>query len=83
MTIYVFIEGSCVIPKKAAYMDVETWVKVVKVVTPAIRTIKVSNVACVFPILFSVYLTIHPYPSKFSIYQSGGNSSHMMASSIT
>ena len=54
------------IPKKSAYMDDETWAKVVKVLAPSIRKMKVSNVACVFPILFSLYLTIHLYPSKFS-----------------
>ena len=31
-------------------MDDETWLKVVKVVAPGIRKIKVSNVACVLPI---------------------------------
>ena len=52
---------------KAAYMDDETWEKVVKVVAPGIRKIKVSNVACVFPILFSIYLTLHFCPSEFSL----------------
>ena len=32
------------IPKKSAYMDDETWMKVVKVVAPGIRKISVSNV---------------------------------------
>ena len=59
VTIYVLPEGSCVIPKKAAYMDDETWSKLVKVVAPGIRKIKVSNFACIFPILFSIYLTLH------------------------
>ena len=31
---------------KSEYRDDETWVKVVKVVAPGIRKIKVSNVAC-------------------------------------
>ena len=66
VNIYLFPEGSYVIPNKAAYMDDETWEKVVKVVAPGIRKMKVSNVACVFPILFSIYLTIHLCPSKFS-----------------
>ena len=57
---------SCVIPNKAAYMDDGTWAKVVKVGAPGIRKMKVSNVACVFPILFSIYLTLHLCPSKFS-----------------
>ena len=47
------------IPKKAVNMDNETWAKVVKVLAPGIRKMKVSNVACVFTILFSIYLTIH------------------------
>ena len=44
VTKYVFPEGSCVIPNKAAYMDDETWAKVVKVVAPGIRKMAVSNV---------------------------------------
>ena len=40
-------EGSCVIPNKAAYMDDETWAKVVKVVDPGIRKMAVRNVAFV------------------------------------
>ena len=39
------IEGSCVIPNKAAYMDDETWAKVVKVVAPGIRKMTVRNAA--------------------------------------
>ena len=53
-------------PKKAAYMGDETWAKVVKVVAPGIRKMEVSNVACVLPILFSIYLTLRLCPSKFS-----------------
>ena len=37
VTKYVFIEGSCVLPNKASYMDDETWEKVVKLVDPDIR----------------------------------------------
>ena len=33
---YGLSEGTCVIPKKAAYMYGETWKKVVKVVSPGI-----------------------------------------------
>ena len=66
MTRYGFPEGSCVIPTKAAYMDDETWAKVVKVVAPGIIKINVSNVACVFTILFSIYLTLHLCSYKFS-----------------
>ena len=57
---------SCVIPKKVSYMNDATWAKVVKVVAPGIRKMKVSNVACVFPILFFIYLTLHICPYKFS-----------------
>ena len=44
VTKYGLPEGSCVIPNKAAYMDDETWAKVVKVVAPGIRKMAVSNV---------------------------------------
>ena len=66
VTRYVLSEGSCVIPDKAAYVDDETWEKVVKVLAPGIRKMKVINVVCVFPIIFSIYLTIHLCPSKLS-----------------
>ena len=66
MTKYGFPEGSCVIPNKAAYMDDETWTKVVKVVAPGIRKMAVSNVSFVCSNLFSTYLTIHLCSSKFS-----------------
>ena len=59
VTRYALLEGSCVIPKKVSYMDDETWSKVVKVVFPGIIKMKVINVACVFTILLSIYLTIH------------------------
>ena len=44
VTKYGLPEGSCVIPNKAAYMDDETWAKVMKVVVPGIRKMAVSNV---------------------------------------
>ena len=66
VTRYGLPERSCLIPNKAAYLDDETWAKVIKVVAPGIRKMKVSNVTCIFPILFSIYLTIHLCPSKFS-----------------
>ena len=47
LTKYGLSEGSCVIPNKAAYMDDETWAKVVKVVAPGIRKMAVRNVAFV------------------------------------
>ena len=66
VTRYGFPEVSCVVPNKASYMDDETWAKVVKVVAPGIRKMEVSNVACVFPILLSIYLTLHICPSRLS-----------------
>ena len=66
MTKYGLPKGSCVIPNKAAYMDDETWAKVVKVVAPGIIKMAVSNVAFVCSILFSTYLTINLCSSKFS-----------------
>ena len=56
------------ITNKAAYMDDETWVKSVKVVAPGISKMKVINIACVLPILFLIYLTLHLCHSKFSSY---------------
>ena len=66
VTIYGLPEGCCVIPTKVAYMDGETWENVVKLLTPGIRKMKVSNFACVFPILISIYITLHLCPSKSS-----------------
>ena len=66
LTRYGLPEGSCVILNKGKYMDDETWANVVKVVAPGIRKMKVSNVPCVFPILFSIYLTIKLCTSRFS-----------------
>ena len=66
VTKYVFPEGSCVIPNKAAYMDDETWAKVVKVVAPGIRKMAVINVSFVCSILFSTYLTLYLCSSKLS-----------------
>ena len=58
-------EGYCVIPNKSAYLYGDTWEKVVKVVAPAIRKMRVMNVTCGLTILFSIYLTPHICPSKF------------------
>ena len=66
VTKYGFPEGSCVIPKKAAYTEDETWAKVVKVVAPSIGKMEVRNVAFVCYILFSTYLNLHLCSSKFS-----------------
>ena len=66
VTKYGLPEGSYVIPNKAAYMDDETWAKVVKVVFPGIRKMAVSNVAFVCYMLFSTYLNLHLCSSKFS-----------------
>ena len=63
---YGFPEGYCAIPNKSAYMDDETWAEVMKAVAPGIKKMNVSNVAYTFPILFSIYLTLHICPSKFS-----------------
>ena len=52
VTRYGFPEGCCVIPNKAAYLDYYTWAKVVKVVAPDIRKMKVRNAACIFPTYF-------------------------------
>ena len=68
ITRYGFPEGSCLITKKIAYLDYDTWAKLVKVVAPGITKIKVSSVACVLPFLFSLYLTLHIFPSKLSAY---------------
>ena len=66
VTKYGLPEGSCVIPNNAAYLDDETWEKVVKVVAPSIRKMAVINVDFVCSILFSTYLTLHLCSSKFS-----------------
>ena len=59
-------EGSYVIRNKAAYVDDETWAKVVKVVAPGIRKMAVINVAFVCSVLFSTYLTLLLCSSKLS-----------------
>ena len=61
-----FPEVSCAILNKSAYMDDEAWEKVMKVVAPGIRKIKVSNISCALPILFSIYLTLCICTSKLS-----------------
>ena len=52
-------------------MDYETSSKVVKVVSPGIRKMKVSNIACVLPILFYLYITLHICPSNISVDDMG------------
>ena len=66
VTKYGLLKGSCVIPHKTAYMDDETWAKVVKVVAPGIMKMMVSNVAFVCSILFSTYITLHLFSPKLS-----------------
>ena len=66
VTKYVLPEGSFVIPNKSAYMDDETWAKVVKVVAPVIRKVAVINVAFVCSVLFSTYINLHLCSSKLS-----------------
>ena len=65
VTKYGFPEGSCVIPNKAAYLDDETWAKVVKVSAPGIRKMVISNVEFVLSILFSTYITLHLCSFKY------------------
>ena len=48
-------EGSCVIPNKSEYMDYETCMKVVKLVDPSNRKIRVRNVTFVLPI-YNIYI---------------------------
>ena len=59
--------------KQKAYLENSTWAGVVKLAAPVIQKMEISNVACVLPILFPVYLTpqlnisiylhmIHNYP---------------------
>ena len=55
VTSYGFTEESYFIQKKAAYMDDETWAKVVKVLTPGIRKMKLINVTCIF-LFYSLYI---------------------------
>ena len=50
-------------------MDDETWAKAMKVVSPGIRKMVVSNVAFVWSILFYTYLTLHLCSSKLSAYE--------------
>ena len=52
---YGFPEGSCVIPNKAAYMDDETWAKVVRLVALGIRKMAVSNVSF-FSLVYSLLI---------------------------
>ena len=55
LTRYGFSEGSCFIPNKAAYMDDDTLEKVVKVVSPGFRKMKVVDVSCFF-LIYSLYI---------------------------
>ena len=66
VTKYILLEGSCVITNKAAYMEIKTWAKVMKVVSPCIRKMAERNFAFVCSILFSTYLTLHLCFYKFS-----------------
>ena len=62
VTRYLLLKGSHVLPKKAAYMDDETWAKVLKMVAPGIRKMAVSNVAFFSPfysLLISLLYTIY------------------------
>ena len=66
VTRYGFPEGSYAITNKAEYMYDDIWAKVVKVVDPGIRKMKISNFACIFPILFSIYISLRLCTSKLS-----------------
>ena len=87
VTRYQLPEVSYVILNKAAYMYYETWVKVVKVVAPGIRKMKVRNVAFVLTIYsLSIHFSISIHPNSLQmifIFQSDGNYSHMMVSCLT
>ena len=63
ITRYGLLEGSCVIPNNEIYTNDDTWEKVVKMVSPGIRKMKVITVAFVLPVLLSIYLTHHLYSS--------------------
>ena len=67
VTRYGFPEGSCVIPNKGAYMDDETWAKMVKAAAPSILEMAMIHFAFVCSILFSTYLTLHLCSSKLSV----------------
>ena len=55
VTKYGLPEGSCVIPNKAAYIDENTWAKVVKVAAPSIRKMTVRNVDF-FALFYSILI---------------------------
>ena len=69
-------------------MNDETWEKLVKVASPNIRKIKMSNVSCVF-FYFTLYISDSSYLSLQSLFIlyfisiSCGNSLHIMALSLT
>ena len=69
---YGLIEGSCVIPNKAVYMDDDIWSKLVKMLAPAIRKMTVSSFSCMCPILLNIYLNIHLCSTKLSTYMIHG-----------
>ena len=54
------------IPNKSAYMDDNTWAKLVKVVDPGIIKMKVINFVCVLSVLLNIYLTLHICTLKLS-----------------
>ena len=55
VTKYIFPSLSCVFSNKTSYMDDENLVKVMKLVVPAIRTLKVRNFSC-FCLFYSLYV---------------------------
>ena len=56
VTRYVLTEVYHLIPNKSAYMDDETWVKVMKLVAPGIIKMKVSYMLLVFSLFYSTYI---------------------------
>ena len=65
-TKYGLPEGYFVLQRKEAYMDDNTWEKVVKVVAPGIRKMAVSNVDFVCSNLLYTYLNLNLCSSKLS-----------------
>ena len=82
---YRFKEGYCVILNKESYMDDGTWKKAVKVVVPDIINTDVSSVSCVFPTVFSIYLTtnLHNSNGLYFISLTSGYYSNITDSSFT
>ena len=68
VTKYVFLGVYCVITNQELYMDDEIFMRLVKVVSPSIRKMKLGDVSFVCLILFSLFITPHICSSKLSPY---------------